>query len=139
MLRERPVEHGEVGGHEVRQAQIALQDFVEEQKRLRKEKEEEAKSAKKQPSKKEKKESSKTKEEVDAYSAVYKSIFKKSTDPTTGTTMCRLGVQYVDEKVGVVSLNGKLPTKDAVDLVKLIAEKVKGVQSVDASGLTVAG
>ena len=45
----------------------------------------------------------------------------------------------VTTRNGVVSLNGKLPTKDAVDLVKLIAEKVKGVQSVDASGLTVAG
>ncbi len=45
----------------------------------------------------------------------------------------------VTTKGGVVSLNGKLPTKDAVDLVKLIAEKVKGVKSVEASGLTVAG
>ncbi len=45
----------------------------------------------------------------------------------------------VTTKSGVVSLNGQLPTKDAVDLVKLIAEKVKGVKSVEASGLTVAG
>ena len=45
----------------------------------------------------------------------------------------------VKTKGGVVSLNGKLPTKDAVDLVKLIAEKVKGVRSVDAAGLTVEG
>ena len=45
----------------------------------------------------------------------------------------------VTTKSGVVSLNGKLPNKDAVDLVKMIAEKVKGVQSVDASGLTVQG
>lgn len=45
----------------------------------------------------------------------------------------------VTTKSGVVSLNGKLPNKDAVDLVKMIAEKVKGVQSVDASGLTVEG
>ena len=45
----------------------------------------------------------------------------------------------VKTKGGAVSLTGKLPTKDAVDLVKLIAEKVKGVHSVDVSGLTVAG
>jgi FKBP-type peptidyl-prolyl cis-trans isomerase len=79
----------------------ALDARFEEQKRLQKAKQEEAKSAKQQPSKKEKKESSKTNEEVDSNSAVYKSIFKKSAHPTTGTTLCRLGVQYVDEKVGV--------------------------------------
>ena len=45
----------------------------------------------------------------------------------------------VTTKSGVVSLNGKLPTKDAVDLVKMIAEKVEGVHSVNASGLTVEG
>ncbi len=45
----------------------------------------------------------------------------------------------VTTKHGVVSLDGKLPTKDAVDLVKMIAEKVKGVKSVDASRLTIAG
>lgn len=45
----------------------------------------------------------------------------------------------VTTKSGVVALKGKLPTQDAVDLVKLIAEKVKGVQSVDTSGLVIAG
>lgn len=40
---------------------------------------------------------------------------------------------------GVVTLRGELPNKDAVDLVKMIAEKVKGVHSVDASGLSVEG
>lgn len=43
----------------------------------------------------------------------------------------------VTTKNGVVSLKGKLPTQDAADLVKTIAEKVKGVQSVDVSGLAV--
>lgn len=43
----------------------------------------------------------------------------------------------VTTKGGVVMLKGKLPTQDAADLVKEIAEKVKGVQSVDVSGLTV--
>lgn len=43
----------------------------------------------------------------------------------------------VTTKGGVVMLKGKLPTQDAADLVKEIAEKVKGVHSVDASGLTV--
>ena len=32
--------------------------------------------------------------------AVYKSLFKKKMDPTTGATTCRLGVQYIDTKVG---------------------------------------
>ena len=44
----------------------------------------------------------------------------------------------VKTKSGVVSLKGKLPTQDAVDLVKMIAEKVKGVHSVDTTGLTIA-
>lgn len=43
----------------------------------------------------------------------------------------------VTTKGGVVSLKGKLPTQDAADLVKKIAEGVKGVQSVDVSGLSV--
>ena len=43
----------------------------------------------------------------------------------------------VTTKGGVVSLKGKLPTQDAVDLVQKIAEGVKGVQSVDVSGLSV--
>jgi hyperosmotically inducible protein len=43
----------------------------------------------------------------------------------------------VTTKRGVVALKGKLPTQDAADLVKNIALNVKGVQSVDASGLTV--
>lgn len=46
---------------------------------------------------------------------------------------------HVTTKNGAVSLKGELPNKDAVDLVKMIAEKVKGVQSVDTSGLTVTG
>jgi len=32
--------------------------------------------------------------------AVLKSLFKETTDPTTGATICRLGVQYVDIKIG---------------------------------------
>lgn len=43
----------------------------------------------------------------------------------------------VDTKDGVVTLKGKLANKDAVDLVKKIAQNVKGVKSVDGSGLTV--
>jgi hyperosmotically inducible protein len=39
---------------------------------------------------------------------------------------------------GAVSLKGKLPSQDAIDLVKAIAEKVKGVKSVDVAGLVVA-
>lgn len=39
-------------------------------------------------------------------------------------------------KGGVVHLKGELPTQDSIDLVKMIAEKVKGVNSVDVSGLT---
>ncbi|MES2950806.1 MAG: BON domain-containing protein [Pseudomonadota bacterium] len=42
-------------------------------------------------------------------------------------------------KQGAVTLKGKLPSQDAIDLVKMIAEKVKGVNSVDVSGLTIAG
>jgi hyperosmotically inducible protein len=40
---------------------------------------------------------------------------------------------------GVVVLKGALSNQDAVDHVKDIAEKVKGVKSVDTSALTVAG
>jgi hyperosmotically inducible protein len=46
---------------------------------------------------------------------------------------------HVTTKNGAVSLKGELPNKDAVELVKMIAEKVKGVQSVDTKGLTVTG
>lgn len=42
----------------------------------------------------------------------------------------------VTTKNGAVTLKGELPTQDAIDLVKMIAEKVKGVNSVDVSGLT---
>ena len=45
----------------------------------------------------------------------------------------------VKTKHGAVKLKGKLPSQDAVDLVKMIAEKVKGVKSVDTSGLVVSG
>lgn len=44
----------------------------------------------------------------------------------------------VKTKRGMVSLKGKLPSQDAIDLVKMIAEKVKGVKSVDVSGLVIA-
>ena len=40
---------------------------------------------------------------------------------------------------GAVALKGKLPSQDAIDLVKMIAEMVKGVQSVDTVGLAIAG
>jgi len=43
----------------------------------------------------------------------------------------------VKTKHGMVSLKGKLPSQDAIDLVKMIAEKVKGVKSVDVSGLVI--
>ncbi|MDP2367159.1 BON domain-containing protein [Rhodoferax sp.] len=43
----------------------------------------------------------------------------------------------VTTKKGAVTLKGKLPNSDAVELVKMIAEKVKGVKSVDTSGLAV--
>jgi len=43
----------------------------------------------------------------------------------------------VETKSGAVSLTGKLPNQDAIDLVKMIAEKVKGVKGVDVSGLVV--
>ncbi len=39
---------------------------------------------------------------------------------------------------GAVKLNGKLPNQEAIDQVKQIAEKVKGVNSVDTSKLVVA-
>ncbi len=44
----------------------------------------------------------------------------------------------VKTKRGVVALNGALPTQESIDQVKQIAEKVKGVKSVDASALKVA-
>lgn len=43
----------------------------------------------------------------------------------------------VKTKSGVVSLTGKLPNQDAIDLVKMISEKVKGLKSVDVSGLVI--
>lgn len=43
----------------------------------------------------------------------------------------------VKTKHGAVALKGKLPNQDAIDLVKMIAEKVKGVKSVDVSGLAI--
>lgn len=43
----------------------------------------------------------------------------------------------VKTKHGAVSLKGKLPSQDAIDLVKMIAEKVKGVKSVDVTGLVI--
>jgi len=43
----------------------------------------------------------------------------------------------VETKGGAVTLTGKLPNQDGIDLVKMIAEKVKGVKSVDVSGLVV--
>ena len=45
----------------------------------------------------------------------------------------------VKTKYGMVTLAGKLPNQDAIDLVKLTAQNVKGVKSVDASGLSIAG
>lgn len=46
---------------------------------------------------------------------------------------------HVTTKGGVVALKGKLPSQEAIDSVKSLAVNVKGVQSVDASGLVVAG
>ena len=43
----------------------------------------------------------------------------------------------VKTKHGAVTLKGKLPNQDAIDLVKMIAEKVKGVHSVDTTGLAI--
>ena len=43
----------------------------------------------------------------------------------------------VKTKQGAVALDGKLPNQDAIDLVKTIAEKVKGVKSVDTSALVI--
>lgn len=43
----------------------------------------------------------------------------------------------VTTKDGFVTLTGTLPNQDAIDLVKMIAEKVKGVKSVDASALVI--
>jgi hyperosmotically inducible protein len=43
----------------------------------------------------------------------------------------------VTTKSGAVSLTGRLPSQDAIDLVKMISEKVKGVKNVDVSGLAI--
>ena len=43
----------------------------------------------------------------------------------------------VKTKAGAVTLTGKLPSQDAIDLVKMISEKVKGVKHVDVSGLVI--
>jgi hyperosmotically inducible protein len=43
----------------------------------------------------------------------------------------------VKTKSGAVALGGKLPSQDSIDLVKMIAEKVDGVKSVDTSGLSI--
>lgn len=43
----------------------------------------------------------------------------------------------VKTKQGVVALNGKLPSQESIDQVTQIAQKVKGVSSVDTSALTV--
>lgn len=43
----------------------------------------------------------------------------------------------VKTKRGEVFLTGKLPNQEAIDLVKMISEKVKGVKSVDVSGLVI--
>lgn len=43
----------------------------------------------------------------------------------------------VTTKQGTVALDGKLPNQDAIDLVKMIAEKVKGVKGVDTSALVI--
>jgi hyperosmotically inducible protein len=45
----------------------------------------------------------------------------------------------VETTDGVVVLKGALANRDAIDHVKDVAGKVKGVKSVDTSGLTVAG
>ena len=44
----------------------------------------------------------------------------------------------VKTKYGVVHLRGKLPNQEAIDLVKITAEKVQGVKSVDVTGLSIA-
>jgi hyperosmotically inducible protein len=43
----------------------------------------------------------------------------------------------VKTKYGMVRLAGTLPSQDAIDLVKLTAENVKGVKGVDVSGLVI--
>ena len=43
----------------------------------------------------------------------------------------------VKTKYGVVLLSGKLPNQDAIDLVRMIAEKVNGVRSVDVTRLSI--
>ena len=45
----------------------------------------------------------------------------------------------VKTRYGVVSLSGKLPSQDGIDLVKMIAEKVQDVKSVDVAGLLIGG
>jgi hyperosmotically inducible protein len=45
----------------------------------------------------------------------------------------------VKTKHGVVILKGTLANQDAIDHVKDIAEKVKGVKSVDTKALTITG
>lgn len=45
---------------------------------------------------------------------------------------------HVTTKRGVVMLKGKLPTQEAVDQVKALAASVKGVHSVNVTGLVVA-
>ena len=52
-----------------------------------------------------------------------------------GTKVFKVGVKTMH---GAVALDGKLPTQEAIDQVKQIAEKVKGVTSVDTSALVVA-
>ena len=52
-----------------------------------------------QKEEKTKKRKQKTQKESEDY-AVYKSIFKKHKDHTTGATTCRLGVRYIDVKLG---------------------------------------
>lgn len=44
----------------------------------------------------------------------------------------------VKTRYKTVTRKGKLPSQDAIDQVKQIAEKVKGVKKVDTSGLSVA-
>ncbi len=44
----------------------------------------------------------------------------------------------VKTKYKTVTLKGKLPSQEAIDQVRKIAEKVKGVKKVDTSGLSVA-
>ena len=81
----------------------AMDARFEEQNRLRKERQSEKQQSTPKHSRKDKDKAKKT-DKKDALGsddyAVYKSIFKKTKDPTTGATTCRLGVQYIDAKVG---------------------------------------